>query len=58
MHRSIALSFPLVALLVAGCSDASNSPVEPAAPAANVSLGHAAFVATTSTDNFKLRASS
>ena len=43
MHRSSALSLPLVVLLVAGCSEASNGPVDPAAPRGDVSLGHAAF---------------
>ena len=60
MHRSLALSFPLVVVFAAGCSDASKSPLDPAAPAANVSLGHAAFTESCSTchasgDGFDLK---
>jgi hypothetical protein len=60
MHRSPALSLPLVVVLVAGCSDASKGPVDPAAPNPNVSLGHAAFTESCSTchasgDGFDLK---
>lgn len=60
MHRSIALSLPLVAVLVAGCSDASKGPLDPAALNANVSLGRAAFTESCSTchasgDGFDLK---
>src|SRR5215212_5706041 len=60
MHRLIALSFPLVALLVGGCSDGSNGPVAPGPLSANVSLGHAAFTQSCSTchasgDGFDLK---
>src|SRR6266545_4205162 len=60
MYRSLQLSFPLVVLLVAGCSDASHGPIDPAAPKPDVSLGHAAFVQSCSTchasgDGFDLK---
>jgi hypothetical protein len=60
MYRSLELSFPLVVLLVAGCSDASRGPSDPAAPQLDVSAGHAAFTQSCSTchasgDGFDLK---
>ena len=60
MNRSSELSFPLVVLFVAACSDASNGPSDPAAPRPDVSMGRAAFVQECSTchasgDGFDLR---
>lgn len=43
MYRSPELSFPLVMLLLAACSDASGGPADPGIPKPDVSLGHAAF---------------
>src|SRR5688572_27732186 len=60
MNRSPELSFPLVILLVAACSDASPGPSDPAAPRPDVSVGRAAFVQDCSTchasgDGFDLK---
>lgn len=60
MNRSPELSFPLVVLLLAACSDASRGPSDPAIPRADVTLGHAAFVQACATchasgDGFDLR---
>src|SRR5688500_20313441 len=60
MIRSLWLSFPLVILCLASCSDASNGPSDPAAPRHDVSMGRAAFVQDCSTchasgDGFDLR---
>nr|MDP9178313.1 hypothetical protein [Gemmatimonadota bacterium] len=60
MYRSPKLSLPLVILLLAGCSDASRGPSDPAAPRPDVSVGRAAFVQDCSTchasgDGFDLK---
>jgi hypothetical protein len=60
MNRSPELSFALVILVLAACSDASNGPSDPAAPTPDVSVGRAAFVQECSTchasgDGFDLR---